>query len=610
MNSSDIVYSVTPDGIITFVSPQVERFGYGTDDLLSKNYIDFVAPDQREHVKDSFEEGTRDGTNLPTEYQWLGRDGERHWVEAVGNILHDDSGMPYLQVGILRDISDRKRAETALDEARLDLERRVEERTAQLSETVDKLGKAELRYRTVADFTYNWEYWSNLDGTMQYVSPSSERISGYAPREFTENPNLFKKIIVPEDQEIWDAHYQGARKEPEAREIEFRIRSKDGTTLWIEHVCQPVTDDQGELQGFRASNRDITRRKDAEIKLQNAYSEIETLKAQLEADFAYLGEEIKVMHDYENIIGDSEVFKYVLFSLEQIAPTDTTVLILGESGTGKELIARAIHHGSRRKERPLIKVDCAALPANLIESELFGHEKGAFTGAIERRIGRFELADGATIFLDEIGELPMELQQKLLRVLEGGEFERLGSSQVRLTDVRVIAATNRDLERDIKRGRFREDLWYRLNVFPLSVPPLRDRTDDIPLLVNWMIQKAQPRLGKNIRTVPAGVMSELKTYSWPGNVRELQNVIERAVIATTGSRLQLAAPLKPSKSDETIPDHIPMKSLLEMEKEYILKALRQTHWNVSGKNGASELLGLNSSTLRGRMRKHGIRRPS
>jgi len=610
-NSHDIVYSVRSDGIITFIGPQIARFGYLPEDLLSKNYIEYVAPEQRQRVVKSFEQGTKDGTSLPTEFQFLGKDGERHWVEAVGKVLYDDSGSPSLQVGVLRDIAERKRAEEALRQAHEGLEKMVEERTAQLSETVKKLREAEWRYRTVADFTYNWEYWANLDGTMQYVSPSCERISGYPPRQFIDNPSLFKEIILPEDREIWDTHYRDSRKGFRAREIQFRIQTRDGKIRWIEHVCQPVTGDQGDVLGFRASNRDITRRKKGEIELRNAYSEIEALKSQLEADFAYLGEEIKVMHDYENIIGESEVFKYVLFSLEQIAPTDTTVLILGESGTGKELIARAIHHGSRRKERPLVKVDCAALPANLIESELFGHERGAFTGAIEKRIGRFELADGATIFLDEIGELPLELQQKLLRVLEHGEFERLGSSRMMHTDVRVIAATNRDLKTEVRRGRFREDLWYRLNVFPLSIPPLRDRKADIPLLAHWMVHNAQRRLDKNIKTIPAGVMNELKAYAWPGNVRELQNVIERAVIVTPGSRLQLGAHLKSPESDETAPPHhAPMKSLEEMEKEYILEALQKTHWNISGKGGAAELLGLNSSTLRGRMRKHGIRRPS
>ena len=390
--------------------------------------------------------------------------------------------------------------------------------------------------------------------------------------------------------------------------IEATLVTKSGKK--IPHIYSAVRTMMGDKPVLMGFGIDISKQKRAEQRLRIALSEVDALKKKLEADCTYLGEEIKLMHDYENIIGESEIFKYVLYSLEQIAPTDTTVLILGESGTGKELITRAIHHGSKRKNRPLIKVDCAALPANLIESELFGHEKGAFTGAVEKRIGRFELADEATIFLDEIGELSLSLQQKLLRVIQDGEFERLGSSRVRQTDVRVIAATNRNLEEDVNKGRFRKDLWYRLNVFPLSIPPLRDRVDDIPLLVNWIINKTQRRLGKRIKTIPSDVMNDLKTYPWPGNVRELENVIERAVIVTRGNMLQLAAPLKAPDFDHRAPHDIPMKSLSEMEKEYIIQALNKTNWNISGKGGAAELLGLNSSTLRGRMRKHGIRRPS
>jgi chemotaxis protein methyltransferase CheR len=390
--------------------------------------------------------------------------------------------------------------------------------------------------------------------------------------------------------------------------VEATLVTKSGKK--IPHVYTAVRTNMGDkpvLMGFAI---DISEQKKAEQQLRNALSELEVLRSQLEADCIYLEEEIKLMHDYDNIIGASEVFKYVLYSLEQIAPTDTTVLILGESGTGKELVARALHSRSSRRDRPLIKVDCAAMPANLIESEFFGHEKGAFTGAVEKRIGRFELADGATIFLDEIGELPLALQQKLLRVLQDGEFERLGSSRVRKTDVRVIAATNRNLKQDVDKGRFRDDLWYRLNVFPLSIPPLRERTEDIPLLANWMIKRIQRRLGKTIKTVPKNVMEDLKAYPWPGNVRELENVIERAVIVTPGTTLQLAAPLRSSASAAGRHPDTPIKTLAEIEEEHILNTLTKTHWNISGQGGAAELLGLNSSTLRGRMRKHGIRRPS
>jgi formate hydrogenlyase transcriptional activator len=388
--------------------------------------------------------------------------------------------------------------------------------------------------------------------------------------------------------------------------LEATLVTKSGKK--IPHVYSALRTTIAEKPVLIGFGIDISAQKQAEQQLHQALSTIKLLTDQLEAECVYLGEEIKLTHDHENIIGDSEVMQYVFYSIEQIAPTDTTVLIQGESGTGKELVARAIHHGSKRHHFPLIKVDCTALPENLIESELFGHEKGAFTDAAEKRIGRFELADNATIFLDEIGELPLELQKKLLRVLQDGEFERLGSSRVRHSNARIIAATNRNLEEEVNKGRFRKDLWYRINVFPLSVPPLRERKIDIPLLVNWILDKLQRRLGKQIKETPYDVMNDLIAYSWPGNVRELENVIERAAIITSGKRLRLASPLKSPEAKTVVPENIPMKSLSKMERDYILQALEKSNWNISGKGGAAELLGLNPSTLRGRMRKHDIKR--
>jgi len=458
------------------------------------------------------------------------------------------------------------------------------------------------------------EILDNLPGTF-YIWDDTPRIIRWNKRhdEITEYSHEDYVNMLPSDFFCEDEHQKiSAAVEKTFTEgevtVEATLVTKSGKRIpHIYTALRTMMGDKPVLMGFGI---DISEQKKAEQKLRDALSELEALRSQLEADCIYLEEEIKLMHRYDNIIGESEVFKYVLYSTEQVAPTDTAVLILGETGTGKELIARALHNKSNRRNRPLIKVDCAAMPANLIESEFFGHEKGAFTGAVERRIGRFELADGATIFLDEIGELSITLQQKLLRVLQDGEFERLGSSRVRKTDVRVIAATNRNLKEDVDKGRFREDLWYRLNVFPISIPPLRERVEDIPLLVNWMIKIIQRRLGKNIKTVPTNVMDDLKAYPWPGNVRELENVIERAVIVTPGSILQLATPLRAAASIAGGQPDAPIKTLSETEKEHILNVLTKTHWNISGKGGAAELLGLNSSTLRGRMRKHGIRRPA
>jgi chemotaxis protein methyltransferase CheR len=351
------------------------------------------------------------------------------------------------------------------------------------------------------------------------------------------------------------------------------------------------------------SIQDITERKQGELDLKAALSEIKELKEKLEVERAYLQEEIKSEYNHENIIGQSNALNYIFYKVEQIAPTDTTVLILGETGTGKELVARAIHGLSLRKDRALVKVNCATLPANLIESELFGHEKGAFTGAHARQLGRFEVANGATLFLDEIGELPLELQPKLLRVIQDGEFERLGSTSTIKVDVRLIAATNRNLEEEVRKGRFREDLWYRLNIFPITVPPLRDRMEDIALLVDFFVDKISKRLGKSIESIPVSVMNTLEDYQWPGNVRELENVLERAVINSSGPKLHLVDELKKPHKDLTAA----RKTLNEVERDYIVRVLEQTNWKVSGQNGAAEILGLNRSTLRARMRKLGIR---
>ena len=338
---------------------------------------------------------------------------------------------------------------------------------------------------------------------------------------------------------------------------------------------------------------------------ESAFREIEVLKNQLEAERAYLQEEIKLEYNHENIIGQSDGLMQILYNIEQIAGSNTTVLVLGETGTGKELVARALHSKSLRKHRGLVKVNCAALPASLIESELFGHEKGAFTGSHIKHIGRFEVANEATLFLDEIGELPLELQAKLLRVIEDGEFERLGSSHTIRTDARIIAATNRNLETEVRNGAFREDLWYRLNVFPITVPPLRDRLDDIPLLVDFFVKKIAKRMGKTITSISAGVMKTLQEYHWPGNIRELENVLERAVINSSSSKLRLADELRKPAKDRAISS----KTLEAVERDYILQILEQTQWKVSGKNSAAEILGLDRSTLRARMVKLNIQRP-
>jgi PAS domain S-box-containing protein len=369
-----------------------------------------------------------------------------------------------------------------------------------------------------------------------------------------------------------------------------------------------------------------------EIERQSFYSVIlRNINDRLEADrkihslaaeAAYLREEIKTLCGFDAILGQSEALKRVLEDVEQVAVTDTTVLILGETGTGKELIARAIHGASRRRDKPLITINCAAIPAALMESEFFGHEKGAFTGATQKREGRFALADHGTIFLDEIGELSLDLQAKLLRVLQDGEFAPIGSSQTKTVDVRVIAATNRDLNQTVRDGGFREDLYYRLNVFPIEVPPLRGRSDDVILLASAFVAKFAQRLGRKIEPLSEEYKRRLMAYSWPGNVRELQNVIERAVITSREGHLNLDRAL-PDAGGQTIPERRPaeetspeasnrilrIRDLQQLERENILRALESAAWRVAGKDGAAALLGMNPSTLNSRIRALRIQRP-
>ncbi len=339
-----------------------------------------------------------------------------------------------------------------------------------------------------------------------------------------------------------------------------------------------------------------------------AYNEIETLKNKLEKEKLYLEEEIRSEYNFEEIVGSSSVLKRALQNVQTVATTGSTVLIYGETGTGKELIARAIHNLSERRERTLVKVNCAAIPTGLLESELFGHEKGAFTGAIDRRIGRFELAHQGTIFLDEVEDIPLDLQSKLLRVLQEQEFERLGSSRTLRVDVRVVAATNADLVQMVEEKKFRSDLYYRLNVFPINVPPLRERPEDIPLLVHFFANKFAQQMRRPIESVPKETMAALVAYHWPGNIRELQNLIERAVILSRGSTLEI--PLGELKQPPKNTNHANGGATLEnVERDHILKVLGDAKWVIGGPTGAAARLGINRTTLNHRMRKLGIIRP-
>ncbi|MGH7928372.1 MAG: sigma-54 interaction domain-containing protein, partial [Candidatus Binatia bacterium] len=386
---------------------------------------------------------------------------------------------------------------------------------------------------------------------------------------------------------------------------------------WVVSRGEPIYDSNGECVRVMGVVVDVTERKHAEEALRDALAEVQRLKERTEADNVYLREELSETHRDGEIIGRSEAIRSVLKQASQVAVTDTTVLLLGETGTGKELVARAIYTRSARNQRPLVKVNCSALPAELMESELFGHEKGAFTGALARRIGRFEMAEGGTIFLDEIGDLALSLQAKLLRVLQEGEFERLGSSKTIHANVRVIAATNRDLSEAMRQEAFRSDLYYRLAVYPIQIPPLRARKEDIRLLAESFLKEASRRLGRSFEGLPQRVLEALERYDWPGNVRELQNVIERAAVTSNGRILQLPEEWQPQANPKedgahsNLCDSIPRardSTLDALERNHIVHVLDQTHWRIEGPKGAAVMLGLRPSTLRSRMRKLGIDR--
>lgn len=431
------------------------------------------------------------------------------------------------------------------------------------------------------------------EGMEKYNMRTDPQLKKMGIHHLVEKAFLGEHIILPPI--IYDAN---------ETVTDFEIETIKGLkSPWIQCHLYPIKDTKGTVTHIVNTYMDISDVKNGEAELRNAYEEISELKNQLEAESTYLQEEIKLEHNFENIIGQSESLKYVLNRIEQVAITESPVLIMGDTGTGKELVARALHELSSRSKRPLVKVNCAALPAELIESELFGREKGAFTGATTTQPGRFELAKGSTLFLDEIGELPLELQAKLLRVLDSGEFERLGNPRTLFSNARIVAATNRVLEIEVKKGRFREDLWYRLKVFPITVPSLRERQEDIPLLAQWFVGKLSRKMGKPAAGISKGTMQKLLSYPWPGNVRELMNTIGGALITSQGKRLDIELP----RAMDT--EHSSFQPFEEMERDYILRILKAKKWKVGGENSAASTLDMHVKTLRGCMKKLGIKKP-
>lgn len=442
-------------------------------------------------------------------------------------------------------------------------------------------------------------------GKVDYVNPYFSHLTGFSPEE-VEGCNWFRER-VPESACNEMRQLFASSRIPDHHTCPILNRKGEERILEWSNVA--LLDGTGNPSGILSIGADVTERIESERQRRKTIEELEALKNELKEENISLIEEMAQSGGFKEIIGESPALKYVLFRVEEVAPTEAAVLLEGETGVGKELVARAIHDRSSRKNRPLLKVDCASLPPNILESELFGHEKGAYTGADRPRKGRFELADGGTVFLDEVGELPLDMQPKLLRVLQDGEFERLGSERTTKVDVRIIAATNRDLKKEVAAGRFRGDLYFRLNVFPVSVPPLRSRRDDIPQLAASFVKEFAKSYGKQIDTMPRSVLEKLQGYDWPGNVRELRNVLERAVITARGNSLKVSEDLVNSDQGAASGTNEGL-TLEELERRHILDTLNSSSWKISGERGAAELLGLHPNTLRSRMQKLGIKKSS
>jgi formate hydrogenlyase transcriptional activator len=458
------------------------------------------------------------------------------------------------------------------------------------------------------------------EGLILDCNHAAEKMFAYPPEGLW---GLAIAQLIPERlRKAHQQHRDGYQAHPTARAMgarrELSALQQDGREFFVAISLVPLEFDGRCL--VCAQVRDVTWRIEQERKLHESQEELQRLKALTEAENITLREELQNVHGFEEIVGQSSGLLHVLAQLEKVAPTDASVLITGETGTGKELLARAVHRHSGRREQLFLSVNCASLPAGLVESELFGHEKGAFTGATSQRLGRFEQCDGGTLFLDEIGEMPLEAQAKVLRVLQNGEFERVGSTKARKTDVRVVAATNKNLDQEAQEGAFRPDLYHRLSVFPLHVPPLRERREDIPLLISYLVARKSRRMGRAIEQIPRSVMERLMAYEWPGNVRELENVLERAIILSPDGEIRADAihlvtapgnkPPGGEASGKIAAGKKGAGTLQDNERDHIQRVCERCHWKIKGAGGAAEKLGLKPATLYSRMKRLGIKRPT
>ncbi len=576
-NSYDMERWILPDKTLAYISPSCERVtGYSREEFMTNPDLlgDIVHPDDNAWFKAEREIAFARNSTYHMDLRIITKTGEIRWISIVTQRVTDKDGTDLGIRSSSRDVTD-------------------------FFEIKNELKLSESRLKAVVESQSELIVRQNTENVILFVNDAAARFYDYKKEDAIGLKWL--NLAPPEMADSFERLVNKLSREHPSICIDMLHHRFDGEKRWLSWISTGIFDEQGNLLEIQMVGRDITSRKETETRLQKALEEIQNLKIRLEQENIYLRETFLPSKAPDGIITDSPLMLDVLEKVKQVALTDSPVLVYGETGTGKELIAQAIHNAGSRRRRVMITVNCAALPLSLIESELFGRERGAYTGALTSQIGRFELADKSTIFLDEIGELPLEIQVKLLRVIQFGEFQMLGSTVTKKVDVRIIAATNKDLTKAQADGSFRNDLFYRLNVFPIKLPPLRDRKEDIPLLAWSFVDEIAGKSGKRIDKISTRSMNKLLKHSWPGNIRELRNVIEYSIILSQRPVLEIIM-------QETEPEHHRGDNLESEQRRHIEKILIQTGWRIRGVDGAAEKLGMKESTLRFRMKKLGIER--